>query len=127
MVHAQGRARATGGTARRRGVLAFRSRRKRSCTCRGCSDRDRDWVEIFVGIGGDLVIQGRVDDEVGRNNEYGIAVRCCPCPLTHSEVAAGTTNVFDIELFSEMLGQLLCDETGEYVGWTAGCERHDHP
>src|SRR6516162_2558968 len=92
--------------------------RRMNCEHRGCSDRDRDWVEIFVGIVGDLVIQGRVDDEVGRNNEYGIAVRCCPCPLTHSDVAAGTTNVFDIELFSEMLGQLLCDETGEYVGWT---------
>ena len=43
--------------------------RRMNCEHRGCSDRDGDWVEIFVGIVGDL-IQGRVDDEVGRNNEY---------------------------------------------------------
>src|SRR5262249_1961424 len=83
-------------------------------------DRERHWVEVLVGIEGRSFIQGRIDDDGGPSHEHGIAVRRRLCPLTHTDVAAGTTNVFDIELFSEMLGQLLCNEAGEYVGRTAG-------
>src|SRR5215467_362201 len=93
---------------------------------RGCSDRDRDWVEIFVGIVGDLVIQGRVDDEVGRNNEYGIAVRCCPCPLTHADIAASTAYVLDVKLFPEMLGQALRNQAAEYIRRTTRRVWNDH-
>src|SRR6266699_2639308 len=75
---------------------------------------------------GSALIQGRIDDDGGRNHEHGIAVGRCLCPLTHTDVAASTANVFDIELFSETLGQLLCDEASEYVGRTAGRERNDH-
>src|SRR5262245_59566182 len=86
-----------------------------NCEHRGCSDRDRDWVEIFVGIVGDLVIQGRVDDEVGRTDEYGFAVSCCPCPLTLADIAASTAYVLDVKLFPEMLGQALRDQAPEYI------------
>src|SRR4029453_11777053 len=96
------------------------------CEHRGCSDRDRDWVEILVGIVGDLVIQGRVDDEVGRNNEYGIAFRCCPCPLTHADIAASTAYVLDVKLFPEMLGQALRDQAAEYIRRTTGRVWNDH-
>src|SRR5215831_13624998 len=75
---------------------------------------------------GHSVIQGWIDDDGVRNHEHGIAIRRCLCPLTHSDIAASTANVFDIELFSEMFGQLLCDEASEYVGRTAGRERNDH-
>src|SRR6516164_10927704 len=94
--------------------------RRMNCEHRGCSHRDCDWVEIFVGIVGDLVIKGRVDNEVGRNNEYRISVRCCPCPLTHADIAASTAYVLDVKLFPEMLGQGLRDQAAEYIRRTTG-------
>src|SRR5262249_35281462 len=79
-----------------------------------------------IRIIGDLVVQGRVDDDIGRNNEYGVAVRCCPCRLTHTDVAASTADVLDVELFPEMLGQTLCDQAAEYIRRTTGRVWNDH-
>src|SRR5262249_498332 len=83
-------------------------------------------VEVFIRIVGDFVVQGRVDDDVGWNNEYGVAVGCCPCPLTHADIAASTAYVLDVELFPEMLGQTLRDQAAEYIRRTAGRVGNDH-
>src|SRR5262249_48221171 len=37
-----------------------------------------------------------------------------------------TTDVFDVELLSENLRQLVCDEAREHVGRTGGRNRHDY-
>src|SRR5262245_17420536 len=50
----------------------------------------------------------------------------CPGPLTHADIPAGAAYVVDVELLSEMLGQLLCDEASEHVGRTARRVRNDH-
>src|SRR5262249_52424121 len=92
----------------------------------GCADRDGHRVEVFIRIIGDFVVQGWVDDDIGRNNEYGVAVRCCPCRLTHTDVAASTADVLDVELFPEMLGQALRDQAAEYIRRTTGRVWNDH-
>src|SRR5262249_44864312 len=92
----------------------------------GCADRDGHRIEVFIRIVGDFVVQGWVDDDVGRNNEYGVAVGCCPCPLTHADIAASTAYVLDVELFPEMLGQTLRDQAAEYIRRTAGRVGNDH-
>src|SRR5262249_48959754 len=93
---------------------------------RGRGDRDAHRVEVFIRIVGDFVVQGRVDDDVGWNNEYGVAVGCCPCPLTHADIAASTAYVLDVELFPEMLGQTLRNQAAEYIRRTTGRVGNDH-
>src|SRR5580704_1380552 len=47
--------------------------------------------------------------------------------LAGADIAARTRHVLDIELLPELLRQLLRDEAGRDIGWTAGRERDDHP
>jgi len=79
------------------------------------SDRDRDRVEILVGIVGYGGVHGRIHDDIGRNDQHGVAVGWRPCALTHAEIAAGATYILHVELSSELLSQLLRGETREDV------------
>src|SRR5262249_54021104 len=51
---------------------------------------------------------------------------CCPCPLTHADIAASTAYVLDVELFPEMLGQTLRNQAAEYIRRTTGRVGNDH-
>ncbi len=93
----------------------------------GCSDRDRHRIEVLVGIIGDPLVERRVDDDVGRDNDEGIAVGRRLGALPHADIAAGSAQVLNVELFAETLGQLLCGEAREHVGRAAGCKRNDDP
>src|SRR5258705_12689883 len=90
-------------------------------------DSNRYGVEVLVGVVGYGVVHGRIDDDIWRNDEQGVAVGCRFCSLTHADAAAGATYVFDVILLSETLRQFLSDEAGQYVSRTAGGVRNYHP
>jgi hypothetical protein len=48
------------------------------------------------------------------------------CRSGHADIAAGAGYVFDVELFSEVLRQSLCDEAGDYVRRTGGRVGNDY-
>src|SRR5262249_40024568 len=52
-------------------------------------------------------------------------VRRGACGVTHADIAASANLVLDVELLSEVLGEFLRQQTGEYVGRTGRRERHD--
>jgi len=94
------------------------NRRRRDC--------DRDRVEILVRIVGHRVVHRRIDHDIGRHDQQGVAVGGGSCALTHAEIAAGAADILDIELPSERLGQFLRGEARENVGRTARRVRNDH-
>src|SRR5216684_6090800 len=85
---------------------------------RGRANGNRYRVEVLVGIVGYRVEHGRVDDDIWRNHKDGVTVGCRSRPLTHADIATGTSDVLDVELFSEMFGQFLCGKARQYVGRT---------
>src|SRR6266853_766196 len=89
-------------------------------------DCDCDRVEVLVGIIRDLVIKCRVDDKTWGNNDDRITVGCSLCPLAHADIAAGASNVFDIELLGEMLRHFLCGKPREYIDRPPGRVWDDH-
>jgi len=46
--------------------------------------------------------------------------------LARANVAAGTSDIFDIELLSEMLTEFLGGDPSEDIGAAAGSEWHNH-
>src|SRR6266702_6054062 len=93
---------------------------------RGRGDGNRYRVEVLVGIVRYRVVHGRVDDDIWWNHKDGVTVGCRSRSLTHADIAAGTSDVLDVELFSEMFGQFLCGKARQDVGRTGGCVRNDH-
>src|SRR5215813_11386284 len=41
-------------------------------------------------------------------------------------IAAAAAHVFDVELLSELFGQLLCHKAAKHIGWPTGRVRDDH-
>src|SRR3984893_7972698 len=93
---------------------------------RGRGDGNRYRVEVVVGIVGYRVVYGRVDDDIWRNHKDGITVGCRSRSLTHADIATGTSDVLDVELFSETFRQFLCRKARQYVRRTGGSVRNDH-
>jgi hypothetical protein len=56
-----------------------------------------------------------------------VAVRCCLCGSPHGNIAAGADDILDVELLSQMLGQLLCDQASDRIECAARREGNDHP
>ena len=92
----------------------------------GGVDRERDRVEILVGIERDFVVQGGIDDIRRGDEQNGISVGRRLCGAAHADVAAATGNVLDVELLSGQLGQLERDQAGDHVCRTAGGVGNDH-
>src|SRR5262245_23509114 len=89
-------------------------------------DRERYRIEIVMRIVGNLVVQAGIDDVVGWNDHHRVTVGCRVCRSGHADIAAGAGYVFDVELFSDLLRQRLCDEAGDYVGRSGGRIGNDH-
>ena len=70
---------------------------------------------------------GRVHDMGGVGEEDGIAVGRGPRRLAGPDVSTAAGDIFDVELFAEMLAQLLSGEPREHIGQAARGEWHDRP
>src|SRR5262245_7537252 len=68
-----------------------------------CGDCKRYRVEVLQWIVGDLVVQRRIDDVVGSNNQDSVPVGCGLCCPPYADIAASTGDVLDIELLTESL------------------------
>ncbi len=69
-----------------------------------------------AGIIGDFIVQSRIDHVAGRSNKHRVAIRGRQSRSARTDIAAGTANVLDVELVSNLFGQLLCDDTAENIG-----------
>src|SRR6516162_7897472 len=88
-------------------------------------DRERDRLEVLVGIVGNLVEESWVHDVGTESEQQRIAVGRCPRGLARADVAGGAGNVLDIELLPEMLAELLRHQPRECVGHATWREGHD--
>src|SRR5262245_25931901 len=81
----------------------------------------------FDGMIGNFGEHGRVHDMRGVGEQDGVAVGRAPRRLTGADVSAATTDILDVELPAEMLGQLLGGKPREHVGQPARREWNDDP
>src|SRR5215470_2823994 len=91
-----------------------------------CADRERHRIERLASIIGDFIVQSRIDHIAGRSNEDRVAIGRRQSRSAHTDIAAGTADVLDVELLSNLLRQLLCDDAAENIGVPAWPERNDH-
>ena len=80
-------------------------------------DRQRDRFEVVVGIVGHPLVQRRVDDVAVDGDQDRVTVGSGLRGLTGADVAAGASDILDIELLTEMFLQFLRNETGADIGW----------
>jgi len=91
-----------------------------------CCDRQCDCVEAFDWVIGYFVEQGGIDDKGTCRDKKGVSVGRHLCDASRTDVAAGSANVLDVELFAQIVRELLRDQAPEHVSWTRGCKRYDN-
>src|SRR6516162_6463865 len=89
--------------------------------CAGLCNRD----EILIDVEGNLTVKRGIHYDARRGEQDGVAVARGARGLDHAEIAAGTGDVLDIELFAKVLRQFLRNQPSDDVGDASGRERHD--
>jgi hypothetical protein len=81
--------------------------------------------EISVRIEWNGGIEARIDDEIAAMDEDGIAVWRRLRRHSHSRIAAGVSDVLDIELLAQAVREFLRDDARNDVGRSGRRKRHD--
>src|SRR5262249_16708046 len=92
----------------------------------GCHHCKRYWREVLLRVVRYLSVGVRVHDKGAKRKEYGITVGCGPRRLAHANIAAGPSDVLDIELLPERFAEFLSGNPREDIGASAGREWHNH-
>ena len=87
--------------------------------------RKRYRLEVLEGIVWHLAEEDGIDGETADVEQDGVAIRRRLCHLSGADAAARTSNVLDIELLSELLAQLLNDQSCENIRRAARSKRYD--
>ena len=85
-----------------------------------------DGVEVLFEFIGDFVVERRVDDVAGIDDQQSVAVGRRLCRAAHADIAAPTAHVLDEELLADMLRQSLRNQAGDHVSRATSRVRHDH-
>src|SRR5262249_52518769 len=91
----------------------------------GCHHCKRYWREVLLRVVRYFSVGVRVHDKGAKRKEYGITVGCGPRRLAHANIAAGPSDVLDIELLPETFAELLSGNRREDIGASAGREWHN--
>src|SRR5262245_28032641 len=92
----------------------------------GCHHCKRYWREVLLRVVRYFSVGVRVHDKGAKRKEYGITVGCGPRRLAHANIAAGPSDVLDIELLPERFAEFLSGNPREDIGASAGREWHNH-
>src|SRR6516164_3333175 len=92
----------------------------------GCHHCKRYWREVLLRVVRYFSVGVRVHDKGAKRKEYGITVGCGPRRLAHANIAAGPSDVLDIELLPKRFAEFLSGNPREDIGASAGREWHNH-
>src|SRR5215831_15067414 len=92
----------------------------------GCHHCKRYWREVLLRVVRYFSVGVRVHDKGAKRKEYGITVGCGPRRLAHANIAAGPSDVLDIELLPERFAEFLSGNPREDIGASARREWHNH-
>ena len=82
----------------------------------GCRRKQRDWSEVLGWIEGKLAVEGLVDGErAGRGEQERVAVRLRLGDEIAARIAAAARAVLDDDLLSEIVGELLRQNSRHHV------------
>src|SRR6516162_3236656 len=92
----------------------------------GCHHCKRYWREVLLRVVRYFSVGVRVHDKGAKRKEYGITVGCGPRRLAHANIAAGPSDVLEIELLPKRFAEFLSGNPREDIGASAGREWHNH-
>src|SRR5262245_19565865 len=88
--------------------------------------RERNQIEVLSEFIGDLAVQRGIDHIARIDYQQRVSIGRHSCYPAHGYIAAATTHILDVELFSPPFRQFLCEQARDCICRTAWRVGNDH-